>query len=64
MAAGPAPLPPLNLSSGPAVSEAGASGNSSFTGDFFGRKKGILQTVEAIAPWLVVGVLAWAVMRK
>lgn len=58
-------LPQLGLSTGPAVSDAGGVDGWSATGVFnFKREQGIGATVERLAPLIVIGVLAWALMRK
>lgn len=58
-------LPPLNISSGPAVSEAGGSGGQSTTGNFsFGRKRGWADLVAELGPYAIGGLLLWMVLKK
>jgi hypothetical protein len=55
-------LPPLNLSSGPAVSEA-ASGGSMSTGAF--NFKGRAPTlIEQITPLIFAGAFLWVLTRR
>lgn len=66
MAAG-GPLPPLSLSSGPAVSEAGGSGGQSTTGAFH-FKSAAAETWQEVArqalPWAIGGLVVWLALRK
>ena len=64
-AAGGMGLPSLSLASGPAVSEAGGSGGQSTTGEFvFGRKKDWSDVAVSIAPYVLGGLVIWAVMFR
>ena len=64
------PIPPLNLSlsGGDAMASGEASGGSSgSTGDFtfkMGRKPTITETIIQFLPFLIVGGVAWAALRK
>lgn len=60
----PIPVPPLNVASGPALSE-GRSDGVATTGAFSvgGGAPGYVQVVQALAPALAVGVVAWALLR-
>lgn len=59
-------LPSLNLSSGPAVSDAAgtsASHTTTTTGDFvFGRKSPGL--IETALPWVAIAGIVWWMTRK
>jgi len=58
-------LPSLGLSTGPAVSDAGGVDGWSATGAFnFKRDNSLGATVERLAPFIVIGVLVWAVMKR
>lgn len=58
-------LPPLSLSSGPAVSSAAGYDGNSGTGPFFyKREAGIGASIERLAPLMVIGVLAWLAVKK
>lgn len=62
---GPGGLPPLNISSGPAVSEAGGSGGQSTTGEFvFGRKRGWADLAAELGPYAIGGFVLWMVFRR
>tara|TARA_R110002096_G_scaffold216523_4_gene404418 strand:+ start:516 stop:692 length:177 start_codon:yes stop_codon:yes gene_type:complete len=55
-------LPPLNLSSGPSISDAQSGGGAVGTGAFnFKPRAGL---IESIAPWVALGVVAWLVLKK
>lgn len=60
-------LPPLNLSSGPAVSEAGGSGGQSTTGAFH-FKSAAADTWKEVSrqavPWVIGGLIVWLALRK
>lgn len=63
MAAAPpgAGLPSLNLSSGPAISDAASGGNSVTFGPFFEGQRPSL--VQQVLPWAMVGGVLWLVLR-
>lgn len=57
--------PQLALSTGPAVAEAGGSGyGSTGTGAFYFKQPPAPGLVASLAPWVVVGVFAWVLIRK
>jgi len=66
MSGGPG-LPPLQLSSGPAISEAGGSGGQSTTGPFH-FKSAAADTWEQVAgkvvPWAIGGLVVWLVFLR
>ena len=58
-------MPPLQISSGPAISEAGGSGGQSTTGDFIiGRKPGWESLVAQLGPYVIGGVVLWMVLKR
>lgn len=60
-------LPPLAISSGPAVSDAGGGNGSSTTGAiYFGSPQGpsgVSGLIQTALPWVAVGVIVWALTR-
>lgn len=54
-------LPTFGLSTGPAVSDAQSGAGSVGTGSFnFKPQPGLIQS---LAPWAVVGVVAWLILK-
>lgn len=64
MAEGAGGIPPLSLSSGPAVSDAQSGGGSAFTGAFFTRPQPAPSLIERAAPWIAIAGVAWLIIRK
>lgn len=62
MSAAPTGLPPLNVSSGPAVSEAGGGFGEAGTGAFHFKSKPSL--FQQILPFAVLGVAAWLILKR
>jgi hypothetical protein len=61
--AAPAPLPPLSLSSGPAVSEATSGGTSVTFGTFALNQRREASIFERALPFVAIGGLAWLLTR-
>ena len=61
-------MPPLNISSGPAISEGTSGGTAqSLTGDFSFNGAGPTtwtDTLKDMLPMVALGVVAWIVLRR
>lgn len=56
-------LPPLSLTTGPAISSATSGGGAVGTGEFQfkGRAPGL---IEQALPWAVLGVVVWTLWKR
>lgn len=63
-AGGPVPLPPLNLSSGPAISEATSGGTTVNFGPFALNQKSQSGLIERALPFVAIGGAIWLLTRK
>lgn len=60
-------LPPIGISSGPALAESGGgAGGSALTGDFTfkGQQTTVMDVLKAAAPFVIIGGVFWLVNRK